>query len=207
MSKSLDDFFGESDEQQQSSKGKKKERLPTKEPSNSSESSRPSDDASEKPLVFHEKTVTKVSDQEKEKEEELQGKKTPGQHVSTARRRSLEEPSVLVGSPEQIEEKSKSEPISLSESSTSGVSPSGKILSFVNIRYGRPSRPIRLSPINLLELVETIRKIPGYTNRLAYVKEHILPENPRITKEELSVLLAITIGEAAVLLSDAREKR
>ena len=56
-------------------------------------------------------------------------------------------------------------------------------------------------------LQDTARRIPLYSNFLAYVNEKILPNNPNITARELASKMSISYGEALVLLSDLKDKK
>ena len=51
-------------------------------------------------------------------------------------------------------------------------------------------------------LVETAQKLPMYHAHLNYTKDVILPEDKKITPEELSQRLDISLGEAIVILSE-----
>ncbi|MFC1802351.1 hypothetical protein ACFL0D_00095 [Thermoproteota archaeon] len=51
-------------------------------------------------------------------------------------------------------------------------------------------------------LVETAQNLPMYRAHLNYIKDVILPENPKITPEELSQRLRMPLGEAFVILSE-----
>ncbi len=53
-------------------------------------------------------------------------------------------------------------------------------------------------------LVETTRRNPLYPGLASYLQAHILPEKPDITPRELAGRLAISLGEALVLLDAAR---
>ncbi len=70
----------------------------------------------------------------------------------------------------------------------------------------RPKQRFKLSPLNFINLIETIRVTPGYKNRLNYTLKRILPKNKEITAQELASLLSITVGEAALILHDAKKK-
>ncbi len=59
------------------------------------------------------------------------------------------------------------------------------------------------SPLWLI-LVEVVHRLPMYRYHKAYVRDHILLENPDITAEELSKRLDIPLGEALVILSELR---
>ena len=51
-------------------------------------------------------------------------------------------------------------------------------------------------------LVETAQKLPMYKAHLNYTRDIILPETNKITPEELSQRLDISLGEAIVILSE-----
>ena len=51
-------------------------------------------------------------------------------------------------------------------------------------------------------LVETAQALPVYKAHLNYTRDVIVPENNKITPEELSQRLDITLGEAIVILSE-----
>jgi len=53
-------------------------------------------------------------------------------------------------------------------------------------------------------LVQTAHSLLMYKSHKRYVEETLLKERPEITAQELAVRLAITIGEALVLLSETR---
>ena len=53
-----------------------------------------------------------------------------------------------------------------------------------------------------LILLETAQTLPMYKAHLNYTKDVIIPENQKITPEELSQRLDITLGEALVILSE-----
>ncbi|GBC68843.1 hypothetical protein HRbin01_00529 [archaeon HR01] len=53
-------------------------------------------------------------------------------------------------------------------------------------------------------LVETVKALPLYHAHKAFVRDRILPENPSISPEELSLKLSIPLGEAMVILSEVR---
>ena len=59
------------------------------------------------------------------------------------------------------------------------------------------------SPLWLI-LVEVVHRLPMYRYHKAYVRDHILLEDPDITAEELSKRLDIPLGEALVILSELR---
>ncbi len=190
MSKSLDDFFSESDEKQERSKKKENESNSQEALSGSaglSDSDGPSEKASSLKMATNKALAEAENDYDKQ----------PPVEKSASNQSPEGEP--ISDSAGTGKEKDKSEQTVAFISSNSGTR-----LSLSSIIFRRPVQPSRLRPINPLELIETIRKIPGYSNRLVYVKEHVLPKNPNISKEELSILLAITVGEAAVLLFDAK---
>jgi hypothetical protein len=56
-------------------------------------------------------------------------------------------------------------------------------------------------------LKDTARRIPLYPNLLAYVKDEILPKNPKITARELASKMSISYGEALVLISDLTDTK
>jgi hypothetical protein len=49
-------------------------------------------------------------------------------------------------------------------------------------------------------LVETARRSPLYPGLAGYIRDQILPNNPKITARELASKLAISVGEAMVIL-------
>ncbi len=49
-------------------------------------------------------------------------------------------------------------------------------------------------------LVETVQKMILYKNHLAYIRDHVLPSEPKITANELAQRLEIPLGEALVIL-------
>lgn len=57
-----------------------------------------------------------------------------------------------------------------------------------------------------LILLETVKKLPLFSNHKIYVYEHILPENKGITPEQLAQKLDISLGEAIVILYELRNK-
>ncbi len=196
MSKSLDDFFSEPDEKQEPSKKKKKESNLPDAPFKPSESS----DSKASPTGSSPFGKTPDSTPELIKKEESE-RLSPTKHST---KQELREKAIS-DSPDMSEQSKEKNKLKLAVAPISPSKP-GTRISLTAISFRRPTHPTRLKPINSLELIETIRRIPGYSSRLAYVKDHVLPKNPSISKEELSILLAITVGEAAVLLSDARKK-
>ena len=56
-----------------------------------------------------------------------------------------------------------------------------------------------------LILLETAQTLPMYKAHLNYTKDVIIPENQKITPEELSQRLDITLGEALVILSEINQ--
>ena len=65
-----------------------------------------------------------------------------------------------------------------------------------------------ISKEDLWEILhETVTKIIMFPNYLSYVEEHILPENPKISPEELALTLSISLGEAIVILHDLSTKK
>ena len=55
-------------------------------------------------------------------------------------------------------------------------------------------------------LVETARRSPLYSGLAGYIRDQILPTNPNIEPRELASKLAISVGEAMVILDASREK-
>jgi len=53
-------------------------------------------------------------------------------------------------------------------------------------------------------LVETVHAMVMYPNHKAYVREVVLRENPEISPLDLSLRLAIPLGEAMVILYELR---
>lgn len=49
-------------------------------------------------------------------------------------------------------------------------------------------------------LLETARNNPLHAGNVGYVKEYILPFNPKIDAKELATKLSITVGEALAIL-------
>jgi len=49
-------------------------------------------------------------------------------------------------------------------------------------------------------LIETVRNNPLFVNRAGIAHSQIIPNNPNITPKELAQELAITVGEALVIL-------
>ena len=56
-----------------------------------------------------------------------------------------------------------------------------------------------------LILLETAQTLPMYKAHLNYTKDVLIPENQKITPEELSQRLDITLGEALVILSEINQ--
>ena len=56
-----------------------------------------------------------------------------------------------------------------------------------------------------LILLETAQTLPMYKAHLNYTKDVIIPETQKITPEELSQRLDITLGEALVILSEINQ--
>ena len=56
-----------------------------------------------------------------------------------------------------------------------------------------------------LILLETAQTLPMYKAHLNYTKDVIIPENQKITPEELSQRLDITLGEALIILSEIKQ--
>ena len=56
-----------------------------------------------------------------------------------------------------------------------------------------------------LILLETAQILPMYKAHLNYTKDVLIPENQKITPEELSQRLDITLGEALVILSEINQ--
>ena len=56
-----------------------------------------------------------------------------------------------------------------------------------------------------LILLETAQTLPMYKAHLNYTRDVIIPENQKITPEELSQRLDITLGEALVILSEINQ--
>ena len=65
------------------------------------------------------------------------------------------------------------------------------------------SGDLERSPLWLI-LVEVVHSLPMYRSHKAYVRDHLLLENPELTPEELSQRLDIPLGEAMVILSELR---
>ncbi|MHA1577462.1 MAG: hypothetical protein ACTSU3_08890 [Candidatus Thorarchaeota archaeon] len=55
-------------------------------------------------------------------------------------------------------------------------------------------------------LVETARRSPLYSGLAGYIRDQILPNNPNIEPRELASKLAISVGEAMVILDASRLK-
>ncbi|TFF67217.1 hypothetical protein EU520_01595 [Candidatus Thorarchaeota archaeon] len=55
-------------------------------------------------------------------------------------------------------------------------------------------------------LVETTHRSPLYANLTGYVRESVLPVEPEIGPRELATRLAISVGEAMVILDDIRSE-
>lgn len=65
-----------------------------------------------------------------------------------------------------------------------------------------------ISKEDLWEILrETVNRITMFPHYLSYVEEHIFPENPEISPEELALRLGISLGEAIVILHDLLEKK
>jgi len=62
----------------------------------------------------------------------------------------------------------------------------------------------RKNPLWLI-LAETAQRLPLYHAHKAYVRDNILPENPKVSAEEISHRLDAPLGEAMVILSELRE--
>jgi len=56
-----------------------------------------------------------------------------------------------------------------------------------------------------LILLETAQTLPMYKAHLNYTKDTIILENSKITPEELSQRLDITLGEALIILSEINQ--
>ena len=54
----------------------------------------------------------------------------------------------------------------------------------------------------LQELIDGIRSIPNYNNLKGYVREKILPDNPEMSYQKLSIQTGIHKGVALVILYD-----
>ena len=64
---------------------------------------------------------------------------------------------------------------------------------------------LKRNPLWLI-LLETVKKLPLYSNHKLYVYEYILPKNKDITPEMLAQELDITLGESIVILYELRNK-
>ena len=53
-------------------------------------------------------------------------------------------------------------------------------------------------------LVETARRNPLYPGLAGYIRDQVLPANPNIDPRELASKLAISVGEAMVILDASR---
>ncbi len=79
-----------------------------------------------------------------------------------------------------------------------------------------PPRPIVVAPLideelgDVLKnplwpiLIETTRRNPLYPGMASYLQSKILPEQPDISPRELASRMSITLGEALVLLYEAK---
>jgi len=56
-------------------------------------------------------------------------------------------------------------------------------------------------------LVETVHAMVMYPSHKAYVREVVLRENPEISPRDLSLRLAIPLGEAMVILYELGEEK
>ena len=56
-------------------------------------------------------------------------------------------------------------------------------------------------------LVDTARRNPMYPGLSGYIINEVLPNNPNIRARELAIQLSISLGEAIVILEDAKEKK
>jgi hypothetical protein len=56
-------------------------------------------------------------------------------------------------------------------------------------------------------LVQTAHALLMYNNHKRYVEEVLLKEKPEITAQELAIRLSVPLGEALVLLYEARDGR
>lgn len=56
-------------------------------------------------------------------------------------------------------------------------------------------------------LIETVEKDNLYSNRIAYVREKIVPTQPDITPEELSDKIGIPLGVSMVILYRLQEEK
>jgi hypothetical protein len=54
-------------------------------------------------------------------------------------------------------------------------------------------------------LVEATKRNPLYSGWIGYAREKVLPNEPNITARQLASMLSISVGEALVLLHDARQ--
>jgi hypothetical protein len=66
-------------------------------------------------------------------------------------------------------------------------------------------KQLRESPLWPI-LVETTHSLPLFKQHKNYIKENLLPKTPGITPEEISQRLAISLGEALVLIEELTEK-
>jgi hypothetical protein len=53
-------------------------------------------------------------------------------------------------------------------------------------------------------LVETAQALPMYKHHKRYVEKSMLPEKPRISAKEMSLVMGIPLGEAIVILEELR---
>lgn len=58
-----------------------------------------------------------------------------------------------------------------------------------------------------LILVETVQNLPLYPAHKAYIRDNILPFEPKITAEQISRRLNMPLGEAIVILSELDEEK
>ncbi|RDE12660.1 MAG: hypothetical protein C4K47_07960 [Candidatus Thorarchaeota archaeon] len=56
-------------------------------------------------------------------------------------------------------------------------------------------------------LVEATKRNPLYSGWIGYAREKVLPTEPDITARQLASMLSISVGEALVLLHDARQSK
>lgn len=49
-------------------------------------------------------------------------------------------------------------------------------------------------------LIETVHTLVMYSNHKAYIRDNILPENPKVKPAELAARLSISLGEALVIM-------
>ncbi|MBM1154390.1 hypothetical protein DRN94_000745 [archaeon] len=55
-------------------------------------------------------------------------------------------------------------------------------------------------------LVETAKSHPLFKYRLAYARDHIFPQNPTISPNELAIRLGCSYGEALVILYELQKE-